>query len=360
MAATEELTTSDASRWREILPIGKSVFGSVEFARIQEAHRGATARLLAVTSRNTTIALPYFARPVAELPFADASFADLWDAATPEYTGPLHPGSARTSDVGFAQEFTMHCQRRGIITEFAHLHPWNADPHALPTEHVFFDRRIVYADLSQSEEQLWRESLKASCRRHINRAVSEGLTVRVGTSADDVGELHRVYTLTMDRVEAHPRYRFDLGYFRAFTDEMPDNAHTLIAEYNGRVVAAMLVLHDDTDSYFYLGGADLEFGSLRPSNLLYYEAMLRSKALGKLRFVLGGGHRPQDGVLRFKGTFSPLRADFSVTRRIHLDEAYAALCRGWAAFYGRPITKARFFPAYRKVPTEDAATHSNG
>jgi hypothetical protein len=346
---TEELTTSDAPRWREVLPIDRSVFGSIEFAGVQEAHRGADVRLFVVTSDTTTVAQPYFVRPIADLPFAGDETAALCDAATPEYTGPLaKPGGA--GDIDFARRFSAHCSRSGIVAEFAHLHPWHADSRSLPAGDVRPDREIVYVDLTLEEEEIWRQSFRASCRKNVKRAINEGVQVRHAADDADIAEFHRIYTMTMDRVGAAQQYRFGLPYFRSVRRAMPENADVLLAVQGRRVIAALLVLHDEIDMYSYLGGADLEFGQLRPSNLLHYEAIRSGHARRKRRYVLGGGHRPDDGVFRFKADFSPLRQTFSVVRRIHLPEAYDELCRRWTAFHGRRLPDDGYFPAYRRAP----------
>jgi hypothetical protein len=176
--------------------------------------------------------------------------------------------------------------------------------------------------------------------------------VQVRHAADeaDIAEFHRIYTLTMDRVGAGPQYRLGLAYFRSLVSAMPENSDVLLAVHGRRVIAALLVLHDEIDMYSYLGGADLEFGHLRPSNLLHYEAMRSGQARRKRRFVLGGGHRPNDGVFRFKAGFSPRRAAFSVVRRVHIDAAYASLCEAWSRYYGCPVDPYGFFPPYRQIP----------
>jgi hypothetical protein len=164
----------------------------------------------------------------------------------------------------------------------------------------------------------------------------------------------------MERRAATPRYGFPVSYFMAFFRQMQDNATFLLARHGDRVIAGTLYLHDDTDVYSYLGGADQAFQHLRPTNVVIDEAIRWARRHGKQRLILGGGYRPDDGIFRFKASFSPLRASFHVSRRIHMPDEYADLCRRWCSYYGQDVGSAGYFPAYRALPavTEHEALES--
>ena len=345
------LTPRDAARWRAILPASRSVFGSVEFAQIQERCQGLVPRLFAVQAGGATMAYPFALRPVRGLPFAGPETAGLWDTVSPEFTGPLATaGLAEPPAREFAEAFAAYCRSAGIVAEFAHLHPWHAQEAALNPEGLCFDREIVFVDLTLSEEEIWKRSLSKSCRRNVHWARTAGVRVSWAASRAEIEEFHRIYLLTMDRRQALRKYYLPLEYFLAFHELLPDHARFGLAEHEGRVIAATLFLHDDHDAYGYLGGADHAFQHLCPTNLLDYECLLWSQAHGKRRFVLGGGYRPNDGVFRFKCSFSPLRANFRVYKQVHLPAEYAALCRAWSAHHGPQVEPGRFFPEYRALP----------
>ena len=90
-------------------------------------------------------------------------------------------------------------------------------------------------------------------------------------SEADVRELHRIYTLTMDRQGASERHYLPYEYFAAIRERLPDNSRILLAEHDGRVVAATLYLHDSADAYSYLGGADHDAQRVRPTNAIVDE-----------------------------------------------------------------------------------------
>lgn len=344
----EVLTVSEAERWREILPADANVFESVEFARIQQRHAGIEPRLFTLGSPAGPIAHALHLRRVAELPFATPSGDELFDASTPPYSGPLAaaPPDPETA-AAFSEALAGWCADAGIVTEFDHLHPWNARTELLDRRELELDREIVYVDLTQDEDRLWRESFTHACRKNVKRARREGVRVRAAESTADARELHRIYELTMDRQGALESYRLPPEYFASFLELLPDNSRILLAEHEGRVVAATLYLHDEADVYSYLGGADHAAQRVRPTNAVVFEIIRWARGQGRQRLVLGGGYGPDDGILRFKASFSPLRAQFHVGKRVRLPDAYAELCSAWRGHAGIEGEASDFFPPYR-------------
>lgn len=346
-ASYEVYTTAEAESWQKILPADTSVFGSLEYARISQRETGHKPHLFVYGDDVASIAYPFFSRPVNELEFAASAPSMCCDTYSPEYTGPMHIcGKGHALDE-FPTAFSHYCQRTGIVAEFIHLHPWHAFPKALEPDGVHFDREIVYVDLLSSLNSLWSGSFTYACQKNIKKSQREAVRVYEATSESDIGQFHRIYRMTMDRNKAHAKYYFSLNYFLAFFHEMPDHAIFLLAEYEGKAIAGTLYLHDNTDVYSYLGGADNEFQSVRPTNLIVYEIIRWAKSRGKERLVLGGGYQRDDGIFRFKASFSPLRARFHVYRKIHQATAYQLLCQAWSEKTQVPVSEATYFPAYR-------------
>ncbi len=345
------LGTSDRSLWRSCLPAGRSVFGSLEMATIAEQYLGYSPRLFVFRLEETTVTYPLLLRTTATLPFTAGRRPDGWDSLSPEYTGPLasQPITARAAE-HFRRCLADFCRQERIISEFAHLHPWHWTPELHEPGAVSPNRQIVYVDLNWPEERLQTESFTYACRKNIKRAEAAGVRVWAAESLAEIGQFHRLYTQTMDRNQAQARYYFPLEYFAAIFASMPANARFVLAAYEGQVVAGTLYLHDDTDVYSYLGGADYAFQHLRPTNAVIRATIGWAQQQGKQRLILGGGYQPNDSIFRFKASFSPLSATFQVYRQVHLPHVYAALNQAWSAHYQRPIEPAGYFPAYRWTP----------
>src|SRR5258708_13647657 len=305
----------ESTGWRSVLPIQESVFGSVEFARIAETHLGYQARLYVLQNSDCLIAYPFFSRPIRSLPLGQ-EFGGLSDTVSPEFTGPL----ARGGPIGpiaieFQKQFETFGACHGLVAEFIHLHPWKALTGALLGDCLQFSREIVYVDLTWSEERLWRTSFNAACRKNINRSQRDNVRVFEARTLGDIREFHRLYIQTMKARNALKQYYFSLDYFSAIFEQLRANARFVLAEYKNQLVAGTLYLHDRDDVYSYLGGPDWRFQQRRPPNALLYTTTLCGKREGRKRLVLGGGYSPNDGILRFKASFSPERARFSVYQR---------------------------------------------
>jgi hypothetical protein len=353
MSEPRVLGLDDEAAWREALPADESAFGSVEFARIRSLHAGADPRLFVLDGPGGAIAHPLHLRSTAELGLGSAA-ERLHDAATPPFSGPRFPSEPDAATArAFQDGLAAWCASAGVVTEFDHLHPWRARTGLLDDSGVELDREIVYVDLTLDDEQMWHSSYTHACRKNVNRARREGVRVYAAEGEEGARELHRIYEITMERRGALPEYRFGPEYFAAFGELMPANACIVLAEHSGQVVAATLYLHDADDVYSYLGGADGAAQGVRPTNAIVDEIIRWGRAEGKRRLVLGGGYGPDDGILRFKASFSPLRAQFRVYRHVHMRAEYDALCDAWRERHGAETDPGGFFPPYRAAAQPD-------
>jgi hypothetical protein len=346
------LSTRDGKEWAAALPAHRSVFGSLGFARVLE-QQGDECALITVVGEGIELAYPV---ALHRLPAALGA-SRRRDVSSPPFTGPLlrtpldPDRSARAGSV-----LDERIAALGVVTEFAHVHPWR------PGREVVRDglaegREIVYVDVTLDDDQLDR-SYTRSCRKNLRRARQRGVCIREADGDADMAAFHSIYSTTMARRGALPRYHYPLEYFLRLRDELRDNARFALAEVDGDVVAATLYLHDDTDVYSYLGGSDLRQQEARPTNLLVHETVLWARRRGKQRLVLGGGYQPNDGIARFKASFSPLRTRLPVVRRVHDRATYDALMRRWRSLH--PAATSDFFPAYRsgKLTVDEARTDS--
>lgn len=341
-------TTSDADEWRRYLPARQSVFGSVEYASICESFRGYVPRLFVMESELAFIAHPLLLRPVSNLPFA-SGIEGMWDASTPEFTGPFLCGSDEDLSLKFRARHTAFAQAQGITSEFAHIHPW-ADGRRLLGAGCVFNRDIVWIDVTQNPEQIFEKDLDRSCRNKIRKAQRGNIRIVADPSDEAVNEFHRIYLETMRRTQALESYHFPLEFFRKIRDDLPENARFVLATHDGRTAAAYLYLHDDDNVFSFLGGTDTELSHVAPTNLVVWDTVEWAHAAGKKRFILGAGYKPNDGVFHFKASFSPLRKPFYVCKRIQRPDDFALLDRRFREHNGMRDENVDYFPPYRYVP----------
>jgi hypothetical protein len=341
------LTIREAALWRKYLPASRSVFGSVEYAKISETFRGGFPRLYILQSDAAYISHPMLLRPVSDLPFV-AEVGGKWDSTTPEYTGPTIQGSDDDLVARFNDCYSIFNMKQGVIAEFAHLHPWS-DGVNLLGEGCTYNRDIVWVDVTQSPEQLFQKTIVSSCRNKIKNSRRESVRIIAESDDDAIREFYRIYVGTMRRNQALEKYYFPLEFFKKIRDDLPENARFTLAEHSGKIIAAYLLMHDNNDVFSFLGGMDAEFSYLHPTNLVNWETMLWAHEAGKKRFILGGGYRPNDGVFKFKSSFSPLRQPFYVYKRIHRPEDYAILDRCSRKYSGMEDKNVEYFPSYRYI-----------
>jgi CelD/BcsL family acetyltransferase involved in cellulose biosynthesis len=355
-AMVEEIyTTDDASDWDAALAPSESAFGQRGFATLLEHHSDHTARLYVLRDGDSLIAYPFMVRPIHP-PILSAATGDrLSDTLSPDFTGPLSRGTPSRALAGaFAQRLSRFLRRQHVVAEFIHLHPWKACVAALRPQCLQTDRQIVYVDLTESEEQWWRSSFNHACRKNINRSIREEVRVFEAHSTADIREFYRLYIQTMKNRHALEHYFFPIDYFTAIFEQLSGSARFALAEWKDRIVAGTLYLHDRDDVYSYLGGADPDFQHVRPTNAIIYQTMQWGRQHGKKRLILGGGYSENDGIFRFKASFSGQRAAFQVYRRVHLFDKYDALCRSWSDVYGQARLTGRYFPQYRVQPDAES------
>lgn len=347
-------TTDNATEWNSVLPVQESAFGSVQFASVVQEHLGYQPRLYVLQDRTALIAYPFLMRPIRSSLLSEETCGHESDTASPDFTGPL---ARRTPTLSLAVEFpkrlSTFLRSQDVVAEFMHLHPWKAFTRALSGNCLQFDREIVYIDLTWPEEQLWQRSFTHACRKNINRSRRESVRVFEARTMGDIREFYRVYVQTMKERNALQHYFFSLDYFSAIFDQLRGSARFALAEYRNQLVAGTLYLHDRDDVYSYLGGADVNFQHVRPTNAIIYDTILWGKRESKKRLILGGGYSPNDGIFRFKASFSPQRARFLVYRCVHLSEKYDALCRSWSSMYGGDAQTSAYFPRYRLPPQSE-------
>ena len=348
-------TIDDQDAWRKYLPEGRSVFGSLGYARICQACRGFSPRLYVLETDEAVISYPVLLRSLADLPFAKETSAK-WDAVTPDFTGPAIWGDNPDLITEFPRRRDALFEREGVVAEFAHLHPWS-EFSAILNGRCEYNRDIVWVDVTLDPEILWREQFAACCRKNINRAAREGVRIFVGDNDDHVREFYRIYRHTMERNGALSSYYFSYEFFRAFREELPDQSRFVLAEFNHHIVAATLYLHDDDDVVSYLGGADGAYQHVRPSNAVIWDTIRWAHGRGKKRLILGAGYRPDDGVFRFKASFSRLRQPFYVYKHVHQSGEYKALERRFRESSGLLTASISYFPTYRyQPPAADTTT----
>ncbi len=167
-------------------------------------------------------------------------------------------------------------------------------------------------DLTQSEEALLA-GMKPKTRYNINLSQRKGVTVREGKK-EDLLEVYRLFLETAGRnkFRLHPQNY----YWQIWETLTPKNLKILIAEYNGKPLACMLLtMFGSTATYLHGGSSSTNKEAMAPY-VLHWIAIKIAKAAG-LSFYDFGGIAPADqprhpwaGISRFKKSFGGFEVVF--------------------------------------------------
>ncbi|HYN44753.1 MAG TPA: GNAT family N-acetyltransferase [Candidatus Limnocylindrales bacterium] len=352
------LTTRDTKLWKELVDNipSKDIYFTPEYNMLFEKGLSYEAELFFYGNDNNYIIHPFFKKKINDLPFYDG-IDILYDISSPWfYGGPL---VFITNEIikeellsNFLMKFHDFCTKNNIITEFVRLHPLIQN-HLLLKDHIPLEKRweIVYVDLTQDEEIIWN-NLKKENRKAIRLAKKNNIEILVTRKEEDIKEFYMIYLEEMKRKHAEEFYFFSEDFFYNMFKLLKDHVQLFIAKYNGEVIAGSILLGMGDFAHDYFRGSKPEFLRLCPNNLLVYTKILWAKENNYKFFSLQGGQSKNDGILRFKLTFSESTLDFYTYSKIHDYKKYKLLCEERDKFdmlRGKEIIKSDYFPEYRKI-----------
>jgi lipid II:glycine glycyltransferase (peptidoglycan interpeptide bridge formation enzyme) len=205
--------------------------------------------------------------------------------------------------------------------------------------------------LDHDPESLWMD-YEHKVRKNVKTATRAGLRVEVDLDGSRLDEFLEIYSETLQRREAPEEYFFPKEFFLTIVRELAGEFVFFHVIDNTRVVASELVLVSAQAVYSFLGGTRSEAFALRPNDLLKHSAFEWAHGQGKSFFVLGGGYEPEDGIFRYKKSFSPRGVvPFCVGTRVLDASAYWELVKKREAYELRRgeawEPRSEYFPAYR-------------
>lgn len=157
------------------------------------------------------------------------------------------------------------------------------------------------ADLTSDPDHMW-SSLPSAARQNVRRAERDGISIRVGTTIDDVElfhAMHRGLRRRRYKILAQPRLFFQLLY-DTFVER--GRGFVLLAESAGEPVAGLFLI-ESGGTLYYKFNASTERGS-RPNDLLAWHAMTEGHERGLQTLDFGFSDLDQPGLHRFKRKFA--------------------------------------------------------
>ncbi len=143
--------------------------------------------------------------------------------------------------------------------------------------------RTIIVDINSAEEQILAR-MKQKTRYNIRLAEKKGVTVRTWA---DIESFHKMMLVTggRDGFGVHAREYYQRAYDLLHPKQMGE---LLLAEYEGKPLAALFVAQYGNRAYYLYGASTDEERNRMPTYLLQWEAMKWAKARGCEEYDLWG------------------------------------------------------------------------
>lgn len=250
----------------------------------------------------------------------------------------------------FWKSFDSWAVEKKVVSEVVKFHLFKEQliPYPGREEHKLDN---VVVDLEKSEEELWRE-FEHKVRKNVKKAQANDLRIVIDQEAAQIDKFYDIYIKTMSRRNADALYHFSKSFFEKLCHSLKGNYLFFHAFLGETAISTELALLSADKIYSYLGGTIEDFFMLRPNDLIKWEMIRWAKANGLSKFVLGGGYEADDGIFKYKRSFSPSGiVPFYVGTRILDPRRYAELVNAKAEQLTKEgiswEARANFIPAYR-------------
>ncbi|MEW6400330.1 MAG: peptidoglycan bridge formation glycyltransferase FemA/FemB family protein [Chloroflexota bacterium] len=151
------------------------------------------------------------------------------------------------------------------------------------SKHNIQPPRTIIINVEESEEQILAR-MKQKTRYNIRLAEKKGVTVRAW---DDLAAFHKMMLLTGER-DGFGVHSLEY-YQRAYNLLHPkDMCEILLAEFEGKPLAALMVARSGDQAYYLYGASTDEERNRMPTYLLQWEAVRWAKARGCDEYDLWG------------------------------------------------------------------------
>ena len=199
------------------------------------------------------------------------------------------------------REIDLVCKKNQTIFLKLELDRWqDTEPNQLPitnyqlqmSSHNIQPPCTIIVDIKDSEEEILAR-MKQKTRYNIRLSEKKGVTVR---SWDDIEAFHNMMLLTGERdgFGVHSREYYQRVYDLLHPKQMGE---LLLAEYEGKPLAALFVARNGNRAYYLYGASTNEERNRMPTYLLQWEAMRWSKARGCEEYDLWGVPDEEEATL---------------------------------------------------------------
>jgi lipid II:glycine glycyltransferase (peptidoglycan interpeptide bridge formation enzyme) len=350
--ACKIIRCTEPDQWDSIISQSRAYdFYHLAGYHLLHEQRGQGQGLLLVYREDDTIAaLPILLRSLATVEGLSSNFHLFNDATSVYgYAGPVTNVDMHNNDFfkRFHQALQVKLQDLKVVALFSRLHPILQNDYLIwDSKNVSESGKTISIDLTLSLEEQ-RKHYRKDHKYDINKSQKKGVHAYQDTQWQHYDDFLRIYTETMQRVDASTSYYFDRHYFDQLRHHVPC-LHLFVAQIGDMILSTGLFTLTQGIVQFHLSGSDTNYLHYAGSKVLLDEVRLWASAQGAQVFHLGGGvGAGEDSLFLFKAGFSDRRHAFKVWKWIINEDVY------WQAVeernrYRKPSTDSdNYFPKYR-------------
>jgi hypothetical protein len=214
-------------------------------------------------------------------------------------------------------------QKRGIdevrMTESPFLEPYH------PEGFKSLPATCSLLDLRGFEKERIMEGYKKYIRRDIRKAQRNGVTIRPGSSREDVRIFYELYLSSMERNRAaakYPRRWFHAIYERVVVRGL---GNFLFADLNQNAIAGVVLVNSVATTHYFHNGSRPEFLRFCPNELLVHFSLEDAIMRGNSFFDFMGSDSGDLSLIKFKEKWGSRSFEIHT----HVNEYHPIRCRIW-------------------------------
>ncbi len=303
-----EIDESEYAAFLESRPL-YSVFHKPAWLRAVQTAYGVNCFLLGLFDGARLVGgLPVFHRRIWGVRFYGAPLPRL---ATPIALLPIVPQDSGDECLRALDEWARHRSLPHFQASWHGPRPILSEPARIEL------RDNLEIDLEAAPlDGLWK-GIKSEARNRIRRATRADVQVNWIEAPDAVRIYRGLVQSTYNRQGIRPNFPFSF-YEILYREMIGRGLRILSAVHQGKIIAALWILHDARKCYFWDGASNQEFRQLAANHLLHWEVLSWAKQRGLKTYDLIGrstesgraGARP--GIGRFKRSLGARPVDYWV------------------------------------------------
>ncbi len=160
--------------------------------------------------------------------------------------------------------------------------------------------------LTADPDAVW-SGLRKPVQRQIKKSEGLGVKIRFATQREDMAHYYRLHLRTRSKKHGMPAQpqRFFFGLWDAFASN--EGVQLLLAEYEGSIIAGMILLAAGTTVRYAYGASDENYLHLSPNNLLMWTAITWGCRQGYQTLDMGRTACGNEGLMEFKRRWGTIK-----------------------------------------------------